>query len=314
MLFKNEEPYKLFDNDIKEVERYFHNKFPVKVIYPPERIVPSKLKHNRLPDKPASISFDLRATVKTPKGIEIWRYAESVVTDDVGKEVYRPPKFIFQGTRFLERSDIELIFFLLRKSEFRLLSEEELKENKTLKQANRPKFAFEDLVTEAERRVAKKELQQKIDALLYGEMALPEEKLRAVAKAFFITNVDNLTLPQVKISLDSEVRRTKENPDRFFDMVNAEEELNTRASIQKVIDLKILQYDVQKKTWYWKVVGDKDVMVCKIPPNVSNATEALYEHYKGSQDFREDVKTVLISKRPSTSKLKGKETDEEKEE
>jgi hypothetical protein len=66
MLYKNGEPYQLVESEIKEIERYFHNKFPVKIAYPQERIKPNKL--NRLPDKPNSVSFDLKSLVKTDKG------------------------------------------------------------------------------------------------------------------------------------------------------------------------------------------------------------------------------------------------------
>jgi hypothetical protein len=296
MLYKNEEPYKLAANEIKEVETYFHNKFPVKVTYPKDRIQQSKLPHNRLPDKPASISFPLRSVVRTDKGIETWRYAENVVIDNVGGKRYMPAKFMLEEKRLIDRSDIELIYFLLRKSEHRFLSEEDLKE-KGAKQPNRPKFMFEDLVSEAEKRVEKKKLQQEVDALIFGDMAFSEEKLREVAGAYFIPGLNDLAFAQVRMQLHDKIWSTKDGPHKFFDMVNAEDELKARNSIQKAKNLGLLKFNDSSRNWFWEVIGGKSINICKIPPNVPNATEALYDYYKGSQDFQEDVKSALISKK-----------------
>jgi len=300
MLYKNDEPYdlKMKPEERKTVEKFFHNKFPVKVVYPKDRVVKSRLPHNRLPDKPASISFPLRAVVKTKEGLtEIWRYADNVILDDHGRKQYLPQNFMFEGERFLDHGDLELIYFLLYKSEYRLKSEEELKEP-GVTQPRRPKFMFEDLVSEAEKRVEKKQLQQKMDDLIFGDMAFPEEKLREIAGAYFIPNVGELAFAQVRMQLHDKIWATKDGPHNFLDMVNADDELKARNSIQKAKNLGFLKFNDSTRNWYWDVVGGKSINICKVPPNVPNATEALYDYYKGSQDFQEDVKAVLVSKKP----------------
>lgn len=308
MLYKNDEPYKLSEPEIEKLVRHFHNKFPLKVVYPPDRIVKSRLPHNRLPDKPNSISFDFRAVVKTDKGSETWRYVENIVTDARGKKRYLPKKFIFNGARFLERNDIEMIYFLFKKSPYCLGGEN---------QGKVVKFMFEDLVTEAEKKAAKKELDTKIGLLLYNkEYGLPEERLRAVAKAYFIRNVDNLTPAQVRIVLENKIYERKDGPDKFFDMVNAEEELKARGSIQRAIDMEILHFDAQKRVWFWQTKGEKGVtQVCKVPPT-KNASDVLYDLFLGDQGFRDDLQAVLISKNPKAGRLKGRggeNIDEEQE-
>jgi hypothetical protein len=296
MLYKNDEPYKLAATEIKALEDYFHNKFPVKVVYPADRVVKSRSPHNRLPDKPASITFPLRSTVKNDKGSELWRYAENIIIDNVGRKTYVPTDFMFEGERFIDRADIELIYFLLKKSEYRFKSEEDL-QDKGEKQSPRPKFMFQDLVSDAEKRVEKKKIQQKVDALIFGDMAFPEDKLREVLGAYFVPNVNELAFSQVRMALNDKVWSTKDGPTKFFNMVNADDELEARTSIQKVIDMKLLECSGPGKTWYWKAVGGKDQKVFTVPPNKDNATEALYEYYKGNEEFREDVKAVLISKK-----------------
>jgi len=289
MLYKNDVPIKLNAAEIKSIETYFHDKFPVKVIYPPGRIVKSRLKHNIKPDKPNSISFDLKAKVKTDSGVEIWRYAENVIVEEKGNKRYLPKKFIYKGVKYLERGDIELIYFLLNKSEY-------CKGGKN--EGPMTKFMFEDLVTEAEKKVAIKKIQNKIESLLYGEdFGLPEEKLRALATAYFL-NVENASLSQVQIMLNEKINATKEGPDEFFRMVNADDEIKTRVSIQKTINKGLIKHDGQKKAWFWKGEGDvKDSLICKVPTNKSPTT-ALYEYYLGNEGFRDDIDAVLITNKP----------------
>lgn len=295
--------------EIKKIEKHFHGKFPVRVVYPPERIVPSKLPHNRKPDKPNSISFDYKATVKTPNGTEVWRYAENLITDDRGFKHYTPKKFIFDGSKSLKRDDIEKIFFLLNKSEY-------CKGGKN--QGPMVKFMFEDLITVAELKAEKKRIDAKIDGLIYGEdFGLSEEKLKAVLQAYQVPGVANYTLAQVKNHLWDKIHETPEGPDNFFRMVNAEDEIKTRVSITKAMDMGVLKYDdLMKNSWYWQASGEKGTtLICKVPPTKS-PSEALYDHYMGSAEFRDDLQAVLLTSNPKAGKKVKKEEEvlEEKEE
>lgn len=313
MLYKNDEPYKLGQPDIDAVKKYFHNKFPVKVVYPASRIIKSRLPHNRLPDQPNSMSFDLKAVVKSAeKGTEIWRYADDVMIDKNGRKRYTPKKFRFNGARFLEERDIELIFFLLRKSEHRLIGDDELKKDAKLRQSSSPKFMFEDLVTEAEKKADAKALESRISVLLYNkELGLPEAKIRLVAKAYGIKGVDSLTAPQVKILLDNKIHDKKlGGPDKFFDMVDANSELEARSSIQSLEDMKLIHYDLGKKVWFWNATGEQGrTQIAKVS-RADVPMEVLFDMYNGDQAFREEVDALLLSK---GKKAKKEKKDEEEE-
>lgn len=287
MLYKNDEPYKLSPNDIKGIEDFFHNKFPLRVIYPPERIQKPKNAHNKRPDKPNSISFDLRAVVRTNTGTEVWRYAENVTVDERGIKRFTPKKFIFNGIRMLDRKEIELIFFLKKKSPYCLGGDN---------QGSMVKFMFEDLVTEAEKKVARKKIQSKIDVLLYNEdLGLKEDRLRSIAKAYFIKGVDGMSLAQVKMSLDQVINATKDGPGKFFEMVNADGEIKARSTITQAIDKGVIVLSTSGKTklWTWKTKEGSET-ICRVPPD-KKPDEALYEYYLGNKSFQEDVNAVLLS-------------------
>jgi hypothetical protein len=293
MLYKNEEIYKLDAKEVKGIEEYFHNKFPVKMIYPPDRIQKSRLPHNRLPDKPASLSFKLRSVVKTDMGTQIWRYAENVVVGDHGKKKYMPANFVFEGEKWLKRDDIELIFFLLRKCEH--CSGGDNNTGKVM-------FMFEDLVTEAEKRAEKKEKESRLDILLYNkEYGMEEERLRDIAMALDITVADK-SLAQVKNAISDKVHTMKNGFDRFFDMVNAPEEIATRVNIKKVIDMGVLQFHDKNREWQWQTPqGTEKVKGGKVSPN-KTPIEALYDLYKGDESFRDDMQAVLLTKNPHAGK------------
>jgi hypothetical protein len=296
MIYKNEEIYdlKMAPEEIKKIEKYFHNKFPVEVVYPPERIQKSRLPHNRLPDKPASISFPFKATVKTANGMETWRYAENVIIDEKGVKHYIPAKFEFSGSKFLQRNDIEQIFFLLRKSEYCVGGDN---------QGIRTKFMFKDLVSEADKRMEKKMLTAKIDALLFGEMALSDDRIKEVAIAYLgLTDANEFTINQLKLKIFDKTQADKDGPDELFRMTNAGEEIKARVSIAKVIGMNVLHCDETNRKWYWKTkTGTEVVKGGQVPPNKS-PMDALYALYLGDEGFRDDIQAVLLTKNPKAGK------------
>jgi len=289
MLYKNDFPYELsrFPKEVEALKKHFHNKFPVKVVYPPERIMKSRLKHNRLPDKPNSISVDFWTTVKTTQGTETWRYAETVTVDNTGKKRYSPKKFRFNGALFLDLNDIEKIYFLYKKSPYCKGGEN---------QGKIVKFMFEDLVSEAEKKATKKAEAVKIANLLYGPkgLGLPMEKLREVAKAMFIRNIDSLEDAQVRLAVEQKIESGKDGARRFFSMIDRGEQTESRLAIQKVIDLEKLYYYEPKRTWFWKTDGERDKQACRVGPGL-NAYEEIVNLYVGDREFREDVNALILT-------------------
>jgi len=289
MLQKNNERYKLSPTEIKAIEKHFHGKFPVKLVYPPARIVKSRLKHNRRPDKPNSIAFDLKADVKTDSGIEVWRYFENEITLDRGEKRYTPRKFNFKGSTFLQRNDIELIFFLLKKSPY-------CKEGDN--QGPIVKFMFEDLVSEAEKRAEKKMKSAKVDTLVYDtDKGLSVEKIRNIAKAMGIANVDNLKDAQVRVALDDRMVKPG-NLDKFLamaDMEGHDAEMAIRIDIQSVIDKHLLRFVPADKMWYWTVEGQKKGRsLCRVTVGTT-PLDTLFNLYKADTGFQDDIKAVLLT-------------------
>ncbi len=207
-----------------------------------------------------------------------------------GVKTYTPKSLRFNGRLNLAETDAELAWFLYTKSEYC---------KGGLNQKGKTyKFMFEDLITDAERQAEVEGVRSQVKSLIYGkEMGLSEERLRAVAKAYFIKNVDLLSFGQVKVAIEHQVNRDPANGlQKFIEMTKGDELINIRMRMQNLMDAKKLKYDPTKKEWAW-IDGDKKIeSICKVAPG-TNATDVLYDYYMGNKDFQEVVEAVEKSKK-----------------
>jgi len=305
MLYKNNEIYTLTAADHKYVKQRFP-KFPIKLTYPESRVKPSRSKHNKLPDKPNSISFPFVATVKTKTGTESWRYAENKIIGTNGKVIWSPHNMILRGMRMLQEEDIELVYWLIKCCPHL--------EGGNNFNGKVPKCAIEDLVGQAERKAMHEEQLATVKALIYSsKVGLGEKKLRTVAKAYFIRDVDELTYAQVKLAVEMVVHRDKRSGvENFLKLVEADAVLEIRSSLQKAIDNNIITFMEPNRTWAWVTEqGKKNEPICQIRPS-SNPYESLYDYYLGDKHFADEVASLLSGKRatkPKTAEVPGPEVE-----
>lgn len=286
MLYCNDVKHDLTSAEIKKIKDKF-GKFPIRAIYPKERVKPSRSKHNRLPDKPAGISFPYRAVRKTKQGTEIWRYAEEVIYLDGGKKRYVPHNFKYTGSVVLTEKDIELIWFLFNVCPY---TKDGANWNK-----KSPKVEFENLEQEADDNATKKRDEGEFMALVYSSsVGLTEDKLREAAKALFIGDVDDLSINRVREQIEKSVKVDKRNGvKKFMNMVKSDAVLTVRANIQKAIDGKNIKYTPNTQEWVW--LGDdgkKTELICKLGRGI-RPDEAIYDLYIGDENFKDAILSVL---------------------
>jgi len=286
MLYKNDKIYEMTPADHNMMKKRYP-KYPIRLIYPESRVKPSRSKHNKLPDKPNSISFPLVATVRTKTGTESWRYADNKIAGTDGRTIWTPHNLILRGTLILKDTDIELVFWLVKCCPF-LQGGDNWNERT-------PKCIIEDLVGSAEKKAKKEEEQADVKALIYSpRVGLGEEKLRKVAKAYFINGVEDLSYAQVKLALEAEIHRDRRTGyKKFLDMVEAEQTLTVKASLQEAVDRGIITYMVPKKTWAWVTSqGKKNIPIATIGAS-ANPQEALYDYYLGDRKFAQELTAAL---------------------
>lgn len=293
MLYRNDEPHKLGSGEIKKIKDKF-GKFPIRAIYPKERVKPSRLKHNRKPDKPAGISFPYRAVRKTASGTEIWRYAEEVIHLDGGKKKYIPQNFNYTGSITLTENDIELIWFLLNVCPYtKPMSDKE--EDKKNYNGRPPKIEFENLVREANDNASRKKEESEFMAMIYSPIiGLTDSRLRDTAKALFINNVDDLYINQVREQIEKAVMVDRKNGvKKFMDMIKVEAVMTVRANIQRAIDGKHIKYTPNTKEWVWLGEnGKKTELICKLGRGI-RPDDAIYDLYIGDEGLKDAIQSVL---------------------
>jgi len=286
MLYRNDELYKMTPADHGYIKKKYP-KFPIRLVYPEARVKKSRSKHNRLPDKPNSISFPFVSTVKTEKGAENWRYAENKIIGTNGRTIWQPHNLILRGSIDLTKNDIELIFWLVKCCPF-------LQNGDNWNQKV-PKCVIEDLVGAAEKKVMKEEEMATVKAMIYSsKMGLSEKKLRTLAKAYFIKEVDDLSLAQVKLAVENTINRDKINGVKdFLDLAEAPQVIEVKANLQGAIDRDVITYMVQKKMWAWVTgKGKKNEPICQIGAT-ADPSEALYDYYLGNRSFAQELVAAL---------------------
>jgi hypothetical protein len=288
MLHKNNELYELTPADIKLVKNKFGAK-SVRLVYPLERIQAPR-GENRLPDKPNSIAIPLTANEKTASGSIQWRYFENVVQHEKKGTVYSPHKFMFNGGKVLDtKNDIELIWFLYTKSPF-------VTNGLNAQPMVVSKLMFEDKVGTADTKAEHAALKADVQALIYSpKIGLPEKQLRVIAKAFFIPEVDDLTLNQVRVQVMAEVdSRGEKGYEKFQEFINQKDVLVTRSKIQQAVDLNLIKFIINNRTWIFTdpSSGRKTAEICTVVAGI-NEYDGLYDHYNGNNKFAEELDAIL---------------------
>lgn len=285
MILKNGELYQLNPKDLETVKKHFGGRMPKAVVYPPERIIPSRSKDNLKPDKPNSISFPLTSVVMTATGSDVWTYAEHIINLPHGVKKYTPKNFRYQGNVNVEKNP-ELIWFLFAKSEYC---------KGGLNQGSTVKFMFDDPYTVADKRAELEALTTDVHALIWSKtMGLSEEKLRKIAGAYFIKNVEKLNFSQVKAAVDGAVKREQNGLQKFKEMIDLDGYVDSRNRLAKLIDAGNLKFDVAKRRWVWQGENDRTEMICSVPAG-SNANDALYDFFKGNEKFHSEVEQVELA-------------------
>ena len=278
MLYKNDEVYKMTMADHQKIHKMYP-KLPIRLIYPENRVRKSRSKHNKLPDKPTSISFPFVAVVKTTTGTETWRYAEHRIVGNNGQVTFTP--------HTLTDKDMELIFWLVN-----CCPVLEGGKNNNGKVA---KCAIEDLIGIAERKVQKEAGMADVKALLFSnKVGLNESRMRQVAKAYFIPQVDELTFAQIRLALEVEINRDKiEGVQKFLKMIEHDQTLEVRSLLMEAVDSKIISFMLKTRMWAWVTEqGKKNIPIVQTSVGV-DPNEALFEYYLGDRQFAQDLVSAV---------------------
>jgi hypothetical protein len=281
MLYLNDKLYELSDSEKKELRKEFP-KFPVTLTYIKELFV--KNKDNVKPDVPNSIAIPMTSTVTDKKGnSKTFTFSERpLVKDKVGNMVGYPRHIIFTGIKKFTEGDLELLWYIYNCSP-------NLRGGKNEEGSKMTYYVFENKVKDALSFVGLQEKIVEVQKFIIGKEAFGEDRLRKIAKALYITGVDDLDLAQVQQILFSYVSAgaQKEVLERIqeFENVSGSEELGElRSCIQKALDTGLIQTKGRKLHWVEDGEFKEEFAVMTVG---AKKPEFLFEHFTNNDKDRD---------------------------
>ena len=281
MLFINEENitkneyWRIQYQQWKEKELPF---YPDSVVYKsskPQRI-------NELsgrPERPIREGFPLVCSVMTENGTDLVAYCVSPPKKDkVGNLRYKPKTHKMIDALVVQKSKRpDFLFFLERISSA-------VKGGVIVK---------EDLEKEAAEKIKKEQPFADCRYFILSEnspLAHNEKKVRALAAAWGISNVDHMEINQLKWTLWDKICLLEKNVGekgkyikQFIEQAKEEgitREVKIRNNIQKAIDNNFIIYKSDKVGWFY---GSGDILICKLMiEEINQPLEGIYRFYISS--------------------------------
>lgn len=291
MLFKDGVRSELSKDQKKELLDRFKGRFPLRFIYPKEKIKDNK-NNPKKPFKPHAIWIPFKSSVKVKGAIEEWHYTRQMPTVKNGQVIFKSDGFYFTGLLSVGDDNLEFLYYLLYICPL-------CSSSVTAKQA---KVHYMELYDK--RIVSADFIEKETHGLELKTMILvkhTEERVRKLAKAVGIDDVDDMTLPEVRTTLYKVVSLD----DKMFDMCIREDDVDgvieTRALIKDGIDV-VLKHEPLKKRWYWiDKSGNVKDEICVCNPT-KNYFDSLIDHFAENKNDFKILKAALGKKEVAEAK------------
>lgn len=191
---------------------------------------------------------------------------------------YLPRSIEFKGqkTIWTKNTSMDLLFFLHYCSEF-CEGGEGYNEKKTAM------FAIHNPKLRAVEEVKQEKAVIRLKELLFDEQrGLTEKDVKAMAKALFVPEVDNMDDAEVRIAVRNKVVSDKKALERFNLMYSDDKMLEQRTYISDAISVGFIQHVMADGNWYYTdKQGDKTQPIVKvINTSDTGKVDELYEYFR----------------------------------
>jgi hypothetical protein len=148
-------------------------------------------------------------------------------------------------------------------------------------------YQVDSAKAEATQRVEKKRKEALIYNIFYGDKSIlqkDEKKLRTIARAWNIRDIDKQTRDQVLESLETAVREQDlkglRSVDDFLKATQLDEDTEIGAMIQKAEDMKLIKFDDRLSTWFYlEFNGSLGEKIYEVPKNQKDAKYDMLKDY-----------------------------------
>ena len=282
--------------EMEKIKRDY--KFPIRMLYLKSMLTKNEDRPNR-PDQPANIPIITTIKVDGVAGSEMITYFETSTPNSKGEHTFKPRMVPFSGSMLIPIEKIDLAWYLIKVYPHVKGGEAKGKRKKY--------YYLEDKAKEATLEAEAEKDLTRFKMLVYDEdFGFGDSKLRDVAKAHYITGVDQMHIDEVRRAINNTVaynaKNNKQAYKQFLDSTSVLEDIKVKSLIQDGIEGKYIKLDhsMGKKKWRWLdaeggYIGGNITVV--LPGEKSH--DVLSEHLIGSEEDRRTIQDLI-----STSKFK----------
>ena len=276
----------------KIIDEYGLNKKDAKLkfIYP-KNLVKKSVDNPGKMDKPRSATLNYRETIKhATRGVEDWRYFETVTTNEKGVKIYSPLSLNFSGGITFESKDIDLIFWFLVICSRTVDGQHQNKDKiPYIMVKNEDKMASNE--------VAKIQLESEIKFKILNPESkggMDEKELRQIAGIFFISQADIKSIDLIRVDL---IRRLEKQNNGWVDFQTTYEDMTApkiviKALVQRAIDLNVIVLEKKNKQlseWHYVAEDGKIGSLIKAVHNQENANDKLAKFFFNNPKHKDSV-------------------------
>lgn len=311
MIYKNDEPYKLTKEDLKATYDFLGWDHKNGTLANAKKVRPAVVmftdsmytydKYNKRKVRPPMVNLPMEAMSFEDTGSVKWNYSERPVQKEKETGALKYNKyFSITGTFSLGPDKIDLLFFLVTKSNLRELTETEIK-NGTREQINRPVFKIENKEAEAKLKLEKKRIQNEIESYINGQPGViwETEKVRRYAVVYGIDDAMNMGESEVRAALLGRLEGEAGGWNRFYALCNVQEETNQRYQIEMCKKNGTIKYFDKSRKWHWMNGNDKGSEICSMTSAYTTPEEALLQAMQVDQEIAEGIRSSVDYEIPS---------------
>jgi hypothetical protein len=282
MLFKDEKKYTLSQKDRDELMEVIR-KFPVSIIFVPEKFTTVKDSNGKLKKVfPPGVDVDLKYSVVDDKGNSFeFRWAESPPVTRDNRKTYYPTSYHFSRVTVFNKEDIELLWFIYTCCPV-------LRYGKNANPNGIHEIMINTPFLTQEKEVSYVKMLSKAQNIVMGdEKEISDHKLRNIANALFIPNVEELERIELQFAINELLKsgNQKYNKEkilaRFFELIEDDDLQKVTAMVNLGFEKQVLNFYENTGSVKLKVGDKEEVIVKKVPSN---------------QDFKElTVKAIMAN-------------------
>lgn len=270
---------------------------PIELVYASKHIKTNK-KSGRL-EMPEQLGLPCEATVVTEgKGADVITYYQREIPGKYNEPPqYEPKTLEIKKSRTIGWEDLDLIYFLYFCSPY-------VENGKAYDKNKSVHFKIKDDYAEAVSVLERDEIIADVEYHIFNKKSgLPELQIREIAKAYYVPNVDDKKIEQVRIELRNALKKLgfEKGYKAFHKEIKVEDIIESKRVIQEAIDYNVLYFDNSKRPYKWVTIthedGKKKEEKLVVVSGSRDSKQTLVDNLKANSTMLETLKELVADEK-----------------